>query len=92
MAALRWLRLLNVGGLGCFHDYTARFKGVRWPVDCFLKRNAQFSRVGLTGSLLCVRRDAAPARPKVTLADRIWALLWSPVLQLEVNLRKRIGT
>ena len=92
MADLRWLRLLNVGGLACFHDYTARFKGVRWPVDRFLKRNAQFSRVGLTGSLLCVRRDAASARPEVTLADRIWALLWSPVLQLELSLRKRIGT
>ena len=90
MADLRWLRLLNVGGLACFHDYTARFKGVRWPIDRFLQRNSQFSRVGLAGSLLCIRRDTTSARPEVTSCDRIWALLWSPILQLDLSLQKRL--
>ncbi len=90
MADLRWLRLLNVGGLACFHDYAARFKGVRWPIDRFLKHNPQFSWVGLAGSLLCVRRDAASVRPEVTLCDRAWALLWSPILQLDLSLQKRL--
>ena len=90
MADLRWLRLLNVGGLACFHDYTARFKGVRWPIDRFLHRNPQFSRVGLSGSLLCIRRDTTSARPEVTSCDRIWALLWSPILQLDLSLQKRL--
>jgi hypothetical protein len=92
MADLRWLRLLNVGGQACFHDYTAKFKGVRWPIDRFLKRNRQFSRVGLAGSLLCVRRDATSAQPEVTSCDRVWALLWSPILQLDLSLQKRFNS
>lgn len=90
MADLRWLRLLNLGGLACFHDYSPKFKGVQWPVDRFLKRNPQFSRVGLMGSLLCIRRDTRSSRPEVTPLDRAWALLWSPILQLDLSLRKRI--
>jgi predicted O-methyltransferase YrrM len=90
MADLRWLRLLNVGGLACFHDYAARFKGVCWPIDRFLQRSSQFSRVGLAGSLLCIRRDTTSARPEVTSCDRIWALLWSPILQLDLSLQKRL--
>jgi hypothetical protein len=92
MADLRWLRLLNVGGLACFHDYTARFKGVRWPIDRFLHRNPQFSRVGLSGSLLCIRRDTTSAQPEVTSCDRVWALLWSPILQLDLSLQKRFNS
>ncbi len=90
MADLRWLRLLNVGGLACFHDYAAQFKGVRWPIDRFLKCNPQFSRVGLVGSLLCIRRGTKSVRPEVTLFDRAWALLWSPMLQLDLSLQKRL--
>ena len=92
MADLRWLRLLNVGGLAFFHDYAARFKGVRWPIDRFLQRNSQFSRVGLAGSLLCIRRDTTSARPEVTSCDRIWASLWSPILQLDLSLQKRFNS
>ena len=90
MADLRWLRLFNVGGLACFHDYTARFKGVHWPIDRFLQRNSQFSRVGLAGSLLCIRRDTTSALSEVTSCDRIWASLWSPILQLDLSLQKRL--
>ena len=90
MEDLHWLRLLNVGGLACFHDYAPRFKGVRWPVDRFLRRNPHFSRVGLAGSLLCVRRDATASRPEVTALDRSWALIWSPLLQLDLSLQKRL--
>jgi len=92
MADLRWLRLLNVGGVACFHDYADRFKGVRWPIDRFLQRNPQFSRIGLAGSLLCVRRHAASTRPEVTILDRVWALLWSPALQFDLSMRKRFGS
>lgn len=90
MEDLHWLRLLNVGGLACFHDYAPRFKGVRWPVDRFLRRNPHFSRVGLAGSLLCVRRDATASRPEVTALDRSWALIWSPLLQLDLSMQKRL--
>lgn len=89
MADLRWLRLLNVGGLACFHDYSAKFKGVQWPLDRFLKRNGQFSRRGQTGSLLCIRRDAVSSRAEVTGWDRIWAWGWAVFFQLAASLSKR---
>jgi hypothetical protein len=89
MADLRWLRLLNVGGLACFHDYSPKFKGVQWPVDRFLKRNGHFSRQGLAGSLLCIRRDAESMRAEVTGCDRVWALWWAVYFQLGASVSKR---
>jgi hypothetical protein len=90
MADLRWLSLVNIGGLACFHDYTPKFKGVCWPIDRFLGRNPQFSRVGLEGSLLCIRREEDSLRREVSWSDRLWALLWSPILQLDLSLQKRL--
>ncbi len=89
MNDLRWLRLLNPGGLACFHDYAPRFKGVRWPIDRVLRRNPHFTRVGLAGTLLCVRREREGARLEVTGGDRFWAQLCSPILQWDLSLQKR---
>ncbi len=89
MADLRWLRLLNVGGLACFHDYSSNFKGVQWPLDRFLKRNGQFSHQGQAGSLLCIRREAASSRAEVNGGDRIWAYWWALFFQLGASIRKR---
>jgi predicted O-methyltransferase YrrM len=91
MADLRWMRLLKVGGLACFHDYGTEFKGVTWPVDRFLRHNPHFSRVGRAGRLLCIRREIEARRPEVGAADRLWALAWSPVLQWELSFRKRVN-
>jgi len=90
MEDLRWLRLLNTGGIACFHDYTERFKGVCWPINRFLNRNPQFSRVGLEDSLLCIRKDEEASQTEVTAFDQAWALLWSPILQLDLSLQKRL--
>ena len=89
MSDLRWLRLLNVGGLACFHDYAPRFKGVRWPVDRFLQNYPHFQNIGLKGSLLCLRREGESSRREVTWVDRVWALMLSPILQLDLSLQKR---
>ena len=69
---------------------SAYLKGVRWPIDRFLQRNSQFSRMGLVGSLLCIRRDTTSVRAEVTSCDRIWASLWYPILQLDLSLQKRL--
>ena len=90
MNDLRWMRLLNVGGLACFHDYAPRFKGVRWPIDRFLRRNPHFSRHGQAETLLCLRKDRPPARPEVGALDRVWAWLCSPILQWDLSLQKRL--
>ncbi len=91
MADLRWLRLLEIGGLACFHDYGTIFKGVTWPLDRVLRANSHFTVVGRAGSLLAVRRERNSDRREVSALDRLWALAWSPVLQLELSLRKRIS-
>jgi len=91
MADLRWLRLLEVGGLACFHDYGTVFKGVTWPLNRVLRDYPHFTRVGLAGSLLAVRRERESDRREITAWDRLWALAWSPYLQWELSLRKRLA-
>lgn len=90
MNDLRWLRLLEPGGLVCFHDYSPAFKGVVWPVDRFLQRNPHFSRIGIAGTLLCIRKDRQGQAREVSLADSLWAGFWSPVLQIDLSLKKRM--
>jgi len=89
MDDLRWMRLLNVGGIACFHDYAPRFKGVRWPIDRFLRRNPHFTRVGQADSLLCLRKERDGGKSEVTAVDRLWARLCSPILQWDLSLQKR---
>ncbi|MGB0579779.1 MAG: class I SAM-dependent methyltransferase [Limisphaerales bacterium] len=91
MRDLRWLRLLAAGGIACFHDYAPAFKGVRWPIDRFLRRNPHFEKVGLAGSLLCVRKTSESSGSEVTALDRLWASLCSPLLQWELSWRKRLN-
>lgn len=90
MADLRWMRLLEPGGLACFHDYAPRFPGVTRPVDRFLRRNPHFQRVELAGTLLCIRKEREAKRPEVSLMDRVWAHCWSPLLQAQQSLGKRL--
>ncbi len=92
MADLRWMRLLETGGLACFHDYSPAFPGVTRPVDRFLRRNPHFKRVELTETLLCIRKEREAVRPEVGLADYIWAWCWSPLLQWQLSLRKCLQT
>ena len=89
MDDLRWMRLLNPGGIACFHDYAPRFKGVRWPIDRFLRRNPHFARVGQADSLLCLRKDRAAENVEVSTIDRLWARICSPILQWDLSLQKR---
>lgn len=88
---LRWLRLLNVGGRACFHDYAPRCPGVMLAVDRFLKRNDGFRRETLNGSLLVVERLRENAGIGVTAWDLQRAALIAPWLQLKSSLAKRMG-
>lgn len=91
MQDLRWLRLLNAGGIACFHDYKPAFRGVMKPIDRLLRRHPNYSRLGPAGSLLGIRKDSESARAEVNAADRLWSLLYSPLLQWELSLRKRLN-
>jgi predicted O-methyltransferase YrrM len=93
---VRWLSLLEPGGLGAFHDYSERFPGVMLAVDTFLKRNPDFEREVLVGTLLFVRKkggagaDSAAGRsvmPDWIIAWMTFRSLW---MQWGKSLRKRL--
>lgn len=87
---LRWTRLLSVGGRVCFHDYAPRCPGVVRAVDHFLNGHANYRRETLAGSLLVLEKIANSTAPEVGWTDLLWAYLWSPWLQLQASLRKRL--
>ncbi|MEM6601058.1 MAG: hypothetical protein AAF649_06715, partial [Verrucomicrobiota bacterium] len=87
---VRWLSLLEVNGVGAFHDYSGRFPGVKIAVDTYLKRNPEFERLGLTGSLLLVRKKSVTngyGMPNWLIA---WMTFRSLLMQWGSSLRKRI--
>jgi predicted O-methyltransferase YrrM len=90
MQDLRWTRLLAVGGRVCFHDYAPRCPGVVRAVDHFLAGHVNYRRETLAGSLLVLEKTAASATPEVGWTDLLWANLWSPWLQLQASLSKRL--
>lgn len=88
---LRWLSLLRVGGRACFHDYAPRCPGVMMPLDRFLARTKTCRRESLAGSLIVLERTAPAEEAEVRWMDHLWAQLWSPALQLQASVRKRLA-
>ncbi len=87
---VRWLALLEPGGVGAFHDYSDRFPGVMLAVDTFLKRNPEYERGALEGTLLFVRKQSEPSRE--VMPDWIigWMTFRSLLMQWKKSLRKRL--
>jgi predicted O-methyltransferase YrrM len=85
---LRWLWLLEPGGVACFHDYWRRQAGVYLPVTRFLKRRDNYEHIALAGSLLALRKARASPRPEVGLSDWAYACLWYLPLQIQRKLAK----
>lgn len=80
---LRWLRLLNVGGVVCFHDFTPRMRGVWLAVRRFLHRNPHFQVLGQAETLLAVQKTDTCTRAEVDTWDEWYARAWYLPLQLE---------
>lgn len=87
---LRWTRLLSAGGRVCFHDYAARCPGVMRAVDHFLAGHMNYRREMLAGSLLVLEKTTTSTAREIGWPDLLWANLWSPWLQLQASLRKRL--
>lgn len=87
---LAWTRLLEPGGIVCFHDYTPRMPGVVAAVDRFLARYPNYQVIDRAESLLVVRKTADSARPEITLWDRVRAHAVSLYHQLAAGLAKRL--
>ena len=63
MNDLRWMELLEVGGLACFHDYCDKFPGVAWSLDHFLSKNDEFSMILEAETLRVIKRNGEKLVP-----------------------------
>lgn len=88
---LAWTRLLEVGGIVCFHDYADKFPGVMNAVDRFLRRYPEYRILTRIESLLVVQKNAAGSRREISAWDRVRARMMNIRHQLDESLRKRFS-
>ncbi len=88
MADLRWLRLLNVGGIACFHDYSDKFPGVKLSIDRFLSRYKNYEIINLADTLLAVRKTAPCETQEVSPLDRAYSVMMYLPLEVQRKLNK----
>jgi predicted O-methyltransferase YrrM len=87
---LAWTRLLEPGGLVCFHDYCDKFPGVMQPVDRFLARHPNYRIITRAETLLIVEKTAASASPEIGGWERFRAKGVNVTHQFKTSIRKRM--
>lgn len=90
MQDICWARLLEPGGLLCFHDYTPRLPGVVFAVDRLLAASPNYEIVERAGSMMILRKTAASERPEVSRGDLMLAQVVNLGHQLAAGARKRL--
>lgn len=90
MQDISWARLLEPGGLLCFHDYVARLPGVVFAVDRLLASHPNYRIVERAGSMMILRKTAESASPEVSRADLAIAEIVNVWHQLAAGARKRL--
>ena len=88
MSDLRWTRLLNVGGIVCFHDYSDKFPGVKLSVDRFLLHHKNYERVGLADTLLAIKKKSTCASPEVSMLDSAYSVAMYLPLEIQRKVNK----
>jgi predicted O-methyltransferase YrrM len=86
---LAWTRLLEPGGIVCFHDYDRNFPGVMLAVDRFLARYRNYRVVERVESLLIVDKTAASKADEIGAWDRLRARIINVSHQMQASARKR---
>jgi predicted O-methyltransferase YrrM len=86
---LAWTRLLEPGGIVCFHDYNRNFPGVVLSVNRFLARYRNYRVAEQVESLLIVEKIAASAAQEIGSWDRLRARVINISHQLQASARKR---
>ena len=89
MNDLRWMELLEVGGVACFHDYCDKFPGVAWSLEHFLSRNDQFRIILKSETLRVVKRNGKQIKP-VNNFDLYKSKFMQIVLRLWRSIKKRV--
>jgi predicted O-methyltransferase YrrM len=90
MQDICWARLLEPGGLLCFHDYTPRLPGVVFAVDRLRAASPNYKIVEKAGSMVVLRKAAASAKPEVSRSDLLLAQVVNLWHQLSAGARKRL--
>ena len=90
MNDLRWMELLEVGGVACFHDYCDKFPGVAWSLEHFLSRNDQFSTILKAETLRVIQRNGENIVP-VNKVDLLKSKLMQVFLRLRRSIKKRLA-
>ncbi len=88
LSDLRWLRLLNVGGTVCIHDYSDKFPGVKLAVDRLLARYNNYQVVTRVDSLLALRKISPSRQPEISAVDSAYGLALVLPLKLERKWKK----
>jgi len=89
---LAWTRLLDPGGIVCFHDYSEKFPGVTHAVDRFLARYSRGYRVvEQVETLLIVEKLAASTTKEISSWDRVRARIVNIAHQLQASAKKRMA-
>jgi len=88
MEDLRWLGLLEVGGVAALHDYSEREPGVKLAVDRFLSRNLNYKIKAQAGTLLVLEKTAVSKGAEVTWLDLIFANVYNVVLQNKKSINR----
>jgi len=88
---LHWARRLNNGGLLCLHDYHSGEKGVLLAANRFMRRHRNFHKESVVERLLVLRKTSGRPTPEVSFSDTLYALMLSPILQLERGIKKRLS-
>ena len=90
MNDLRWMELLEVGGVACFHDYCDKFPGVAWSLEHFLSRNNQFSTILVAETLRVIQRNGENI-VAVNGADLLKSKFMQVFLRLRRSIKKRLA-
>jgi len=90
MNDLRWMELLEVGGVACFHDYCDKFPGVAWSLEHFLSRNDQFSTILEAETLRVIQRNGENI-VAVNGADLLKSKFIQVFLRLRRSIKKRLA-
>lgn len=88
MADLRWTRLLNAGGVVCFHDYDDKFPGVKLAIDRFLRHHSNYEPIGLADSLFALRKTTPGPRKEVSLFDSAYSVMMYLPLEVDRKISK----
>ena len=87
---LAWTRLLQVGGIVCLHDCSAKYPGVLAAADRFLSLHPNYEVVEQVSSLRIVRKTGIASRQEAGVLERVRARLLGVAYQVQAGLKKRL--